>query len=348
MKRTLVAVALVIVFVMALAAPAFAQMITHSATYQMDGVINFKKQMGHLCNTGAEIKQTIMGSGQMDKVQTVSMVAGKITMKDTNDGVAGATPLTVTTVWELCAPAKNEWSSADYVYSDETGLWYTADSDEGVVDAVTGYELGWEGYGLKDLLMDYAVLTGDAVLLGNVRNALTLPALRAIAQGLGRDFTTIYPAWDAAYRTLSLEPLTDQIWAVQVQADPGYSLNVHQDGAAAHGPYGGIVVGEYDDWVELTDWTTKGTAKDSDEWKWFTLDGAKVGPDYVGNYFTMNQHARTSMGTLKRYIDISSPFSHGYLMEDMSVVGKSDVKEAFGMGNLPAGADVPGDWWSLF
>jgi len=105
-KRTLVAVALVVVFVMALAAPTFAQTITHTATYEMDGAINFKKQMGHLCNTGAEVKQTIMGSGQMDKVQTVSLVRGKITMEDANDYVAGATPLTVTTVWELCTPPK--------------------------------------------------------------------------------------------------------------------------------------------------------------------------------------------------------------------------------------------------
>jgi hypothetical protein len=94
-------------------------------------------------------------------------------------------------------------------------------------------------------------------------------------------------------------------------------------------------------------WTGK-----EDKWRWeFDEDGvlgANIGADFVGVYFTMDQHARTSMGTLKRYIDISSPFTHAYLMEDMSVVGKSDVKEAFAMVNAPAGADVPGDWWKLF
>ncbi len=290
MKRTLVAVALVVVFVMALAAPAFAQSITHSATYEMDGVINFKKQMGHLCNTGAEIKQTIMGSGQMDKVQTVSMVAGKITMKDANDGVAGATPLTVTTVWELCAPPK-----------------YTYEDDDGNVAIVHPAAI----FGAWDQPYVYGPLG---------------------FQDMNHDMWATYGDWDA---------ISDQIWAVQVQADPGYSVNVHQDGVAAYGPYdasGFFWLGD-DDFEDVAD----------SRWSWANTDwDVVVGDDYVGNYFTMDQHARTSMGTLKRYIDISSPFSHAYLHEDMSVVGKSDVKEAFAMVNLPAGADVPGDWWKLF
>jgi hypothetical protein len=304
-KRTLVAVALVIVFVMALAAPAFAQSITHSATYQMDGVINFKKQMGHLCNTGAEIKSTIMGSGQLDKVQTVSMEKGKITMKDANDGVAGATPLTVTTVWELCSPPK---------FTYDAGL-----EVDYVPNVVELYHGGAAGY------------------------SVPLPWNSG-----GHPFgTAVGSPWDIA-EDYGFGAVSDQIWAVQVQADPGFSGNLHQSGEAAYGAFGGVELGSYDDWVEATDWTTKGLLKDSDTWKYFASDGVKVGPDFVGNYFSMNQHARTSMGTLKRYISISSPFSHGYLMEDMSVVGKSDVKEAFMMGNLPQGADIVGTWWDLF
>jgi hypothetical protein len=295
-KRTLVAVALVIVFVMALAAPAFAQVITHSAQYQMDGVINFKKQMGHLCNTGAQIKQTIMGSGQMDKVQTVSMVKGKITMKDANDGVAGATPLTVTTVWELCAPPK-------YTY------------DGAVVHPAAMYNL-------MDQPKTYYGLMGPILFDGGDEFGYS--------EALG-DSDVNFDNWEA---------VSDQIWAVQVQADPGYSINVHQDGVAAYGPFlGGLYVPD-DSWLNNTD-----------KWRWEDDDGelgVAIGADYVGNYFTMDQHARTSMGTLKRYISVSSPWSHGYLMENMSVVGKSDVKEAFAMINLPAGADVPGDWWKLF
>jgi hypothetical protein len=143
--------------------------------------------------------------------------------------------------------------------------------------------------------------------------------------------------WDA---------LTDQIWAVQVQADPGFSGNLSQKGEAAYGPYWDLQDATY-----ASDWY-KGDTNYSDTFRREAdkdgLMGFVVGKDYVGDYFTMEQHARTSQGTLRRYIDESSPWSHAYLHEDMSVVGKSDVKEAFTMNNLPAGKDVPKDWWRLF
>jgi hypothetical protein len=231
----------------------------------------------------------------MDKVQTVSMVSGKITMQDANDGVAGATPLTVTTVWELCTPPK-------YIYEDE-------DDNAAVVHPGAMYN------------------TIDQPYLFGPTSATTVGF-----QGARYDMAPTYDDW---------EPVSDQIWAVQVAADPGYSINVHQDGVAAYGRYDsdGYWWTDDDDFEDVAD----------SRWAWANTDfDVVVGDDYVGDYFTMDQHARTSMGTLKRYIDISSPWSHGYVMEDMSVVGKSDVKEAFALVNLPAGADVPGDWWKLF
>ncbi len=298
MKRTFLAVVLAVVFVFVLVAPALAQSIMHTATYEMDGQINFKKQAGHFCNTGAEIKQTIEGTGKMDKVQTVNMSPGKITMDDKNDWVAGAAPLTVTTTWKLCAPPK-------YTYA-------------------TGLET------------DYVV------------SALEL-------NEIGRTFARPLP-WGAVHRGgpldaadhFGFDAVSGQIWAVQVKADPGFSGNLHQTGEAASGKFSGRESREYEDWAEAPNWTTKGLAKDSDTWKYFAPDGVKVGADFVGDYFTMQQLARTSQGTLKRYIDISSPFSHGYVFEDMSVVGKSNIKEGFLMGNLPKGADIVGLWWDLF
>ncbi len=292
MKRTLVAVALAVVMVVALAAPAFAQM-THSAAYEFDGTIDFKKQAGHWCNTGAEVLQTIVGNGVMDKTQTVSMVPGRITMEDDNNWVAGATPLTVTTVWHLCAPPKFEY-----------------DSD--------AYEVP------------------------------IIPTIGDLYGGTGFNNATV---WDNA-AAKGYDALTDQIWAVQVQADPGFSGNLYQDGVAAHGPYGGEETVSPAAYAESDSWTWR----NSDSWKLFNVDktadgkGARpgVGPNYVGSYFDMDQHARTSQGTLQRYISISSPFNHGYLMEDMSVVGKSDVQETFSMSNLPAGADMPGLWWDIW
>jgi hypothetical protein len=298
-KRTLVAVALAVIFVMALAAPALAQSIMHTATYEMDGTIDFEKQAGHLCNTGAEVKQTISGNGVMDKVQTVSMVAGKITMADDNNWVAGATALTVTTVWELCTPPK-------YTYEDDDG-------NEAIVHPAAMYNEEDQPYAFGP------------------NSTLT-----------GYDF--IYTGYDQADTYDDWEAVSDQIWAVQVQADPGFSGNLKQDGVAAYGAYDAsgwdaLPVGDDDDFDDPAD----------SRWAWANEDfDVVVGEDYVGNYFTMDQHARTSQGTLRRYIDISSPFSHGYLMEDMSVVGESDITEAFSMGNLSPGADVPGLWWDLF
>ena len=290
-KRTLVAVALAVVMVMALAAPAFAQ-INHTATYEMDGVIAFQKQAGHACNTGAAVKQTIAGSGVMDKVQTVSMRNGLISMDDDNNWVAGATALTVTTVWELCAPPKYTYDDGDFEGVVGLSAMYGADSQPRTWGAS-----GW----------------GDTVSMGDLDGD-----------------------WDA---------VSDQIWAVQVAADPGFSGNLSQSGEAAYGPYAGGESRAY----EFTGWKANNIGS---KWGWvdnsFGFASAGVGPDYVGNYFTMDQHARTSQGTLKRYISVSSPFNHGYLMEDMSVTGKSDITETFAMANLPKGSDILGLWWDLF
>ncbi len=296
MKKTIVAVALAVVFVMALAVPAFAQM-THGVTYEMEGVIDFRKQAGHACNTGAVHKQTIVGSGEMSKQQSIVMIPGRLTMEDNNDYVAGETALTVTSVIELCAPPK-------YTYDD-------ADGNTAIVHPAAMY---------RNLNQPYLFTPLDA---GGV------VGFNPTTENY--DMTPTYGDWDA---------VSDQIWAVQVQADPGFSGNLHQDFEAAYGPYDG------GNWlVDDEDWTPADI-----RWGWEDTGNVDIirGDDYVGNYFNIDQHARTSMGEVKRYISISSPFSHAYLMEDMSVVGKSDIQEAFSMRNIAAGADVPGLWWDLF
>lgn len=49
----------------------------------------------------------------------------------------------------------------------------------------------------------------------------------------------------------------------------------------------------------------------------------------------MEQTAGTSQGTLKRYTDISSPWSGAYLNMDLTVEGSSEITESFSMGNVP-------------
>jgi len=289
-KRSIVAIMLAVVFVMALAAPAFAQTMNHSATYEMDGTIDFRKQAGHKCNTGAEYKQTIVGDGEMAKEQSVAMSRGLLTVEDANDYVAGETGLTVTSVIELCAPPK-------YTYEDDDGNEAVVHPAAMYGDEDQPYIFGPDGF-----------------------------------QDANYDMADTYSDWNA---------VSDQIWAVQVAADPGFSGNLHQDFTAAYGPYdsSGYMWDGEEDFDNPAD----------ERWAWANDDwDIVVDDDYVGNYFDIEQHARTSMGEVKRFIDISSPFSHAYLMEDMSVVGKSDIEEAFNMTNIGPGADMPGLWWDLF
>ncbi len=113
--------------------------------------------------------------------------------------------------------------------------------------------------------------------------------------------------------TAGSQTLTDQLWAVSVEGDPSHTGSIGMNFEAAYGDP---------------------STQDDDA--------------YVGNYFNIDQHAYTSSGVTKRYIDTSSPESHGYLSEDMTVVGMADIEESFSMINLPAGSSVGIDWYSLF
>ena len=137
-------------------------------------------------------------------------------------------------------------------------------------------------------------------------------------------------------------PLTQQVWAVQVSADPGYSGQIDMNFEAANSNW------VYED--EPTDdnaWRSAWfNGNDSGAWPGYTEQD--MGPWFAGSYFNIEQFSRTSQGSHRRYIDISSPWSHGFLREDMTVVGMSEVYEAFSMDNLTAGDEVAMDWWDLF
>jgi hypothetical protein len=120
-KKTIVAVALAVFFVLAIAAPAFA--IVHVAVYDMDGEIYMDKQVGHFCNTGAEQLQTIRGTGKMTKTMDVRMVKGKLTVKDKNDFVTAPDAvrnLVVTSVITLCTPPKMIYTGYGNLDTDNT------------------------------------------------------------------------------------------------------------------------------------------------------------------------------------------------------------------------------------
>jgi hypothetical protein len=108
-------------------------------------------------------------------------------------------------------------------------------------------------------------------------------------------------------------PLTEQIWAVSVSADPGHTGSMSISGQAAYG-----------------------------------LPETEDDEDYVGNYFAIEQETYVSSGVTKRHIDISSPYSHGYLYESATVTGMARISDSFLLDNMPTGLTVAESWWDFF
>jgi len=111
-------IALTVVFILSLAAPAFAM--THDAVYEWDGTAEtFERQVGHWCNTGAEQKVEITGDGQMSRISDVTMSKGKLTVDEDRSEFVTAEDatnnLTITSVIDLCAPPKAEFTTTHYV-----------------------------------------------------------------------------------------------------------------------------------------------------------------------------------------------------------------------------------------
>jgi hypothetical protein len=57
----------------------------------------------------------------------------------------------------------------------------------------------------------------------------------------------------------------------------------------------------------------------------------------------LTQHSSTTGGELRRLIDISSPWSGGYIHEDLTVIGRASITDSFTMNNLSPGSDS--DYW---
>lgn len=57
----------------------------------------------------------------------------------------------------------------------------------------------------------------------------------------------------------------------------------------------------------------------------------------------LTQQSGTTGGELKRHIDISNPWSAGYLYEDLIVIGRATVTDSFTMNNMSPGSNA--DYW---
>jgi len=320
-----VATLVVISLILSLSGSVLAQEMTHESEYIMDGSIDLEKQVGHLCNTGAEMKQTIKGEGEMTKVMDTAQVAGVLTVTDDQDWVTAEDAvrnLTVTSVIDLCAPPKSVF--AEYV-AEEIGELENNNGE-------------------------------------NLNNRqLTVDNWFSLHEGITIPVEWLYEIYNIGTPLEIIDPLTDQTWAVQVEADAGFSGGLSKDFEAAYGPW----AQHHGKWLMGVE-----AGEDSADSHWWFIDaegeplpffgnrvngqpidgpiGVDTGPDYVGNYFSIDQMARTSQGTTKRYIDISSPWSHALAYEDMSVTGFAEIEDSFEMDNIEPGAEVVPDWWELF
>ena len=355
MKKTL-ALALAVVFVLAFAVPAFAQDMTHNATYKMDGTISLNKQVGHLCNTGAQLNQVITGEGEMEKVMNTAQVAHRLTVDDTNDFVTAADAvnnLSVQSGIALCAPAKHTLSATERTYlaefwppgtrfphrdhidanvAGDVEAWQTTGEWDWVPDALTGYGDGWEDITLRDQLMAWAPTAQERATIAAMPDALL------------EDFiATHYKArpWLAqflVYNEWEYTPLTQQLWVARVEANPGEVGQLNQDFEAAYGPWDGTGV-------------TPTHAGGSAEWGFVQRAGfawgLSSGVNYVGNYFNIDQLAYTSGGETQRYIDLSSPFSGAMVHENMTVTGMAEIEDVFAMSNISPGEAATPDWWDM-
>ncbi len=154
-------------------------------------------------------------------------------------------------------------------------------------------------------------------------------------------FTTVFSSNSSASQTeISYKPLTEQIWAVKLEVEPGEKGNLSQNFEAAYGAYDAGIEGDSAGKVQKDSF---GIDYDDDG----SFEVLK-GKDYVGNYFKIEQEVGTTGGTIKRHIDISSPWSGAYVHEDMVVEGRAEIEDTFRMDNLKPGEDAEPDWHELF
>lgn len=219
------------------------------------------------------------------------------------------------TIWHV----EEDYRKADQVYTSLYDLFYDYGIIDLIVDARPEEMSEEEAYREVETWPDQWLL--DVALTALAANEI--------------DFT---------FHKTELEDLTDQIWAVQVAAEPGQTGHLSQDFEAAYGPFrdDDSYIGSGDDAWWFVDEDGERTTEHSE------VAGTDAGEYYVGNYFTINQLASTTGGIIKRYISISSPWTGAFLEEDMSVEGIAEIRDSFDMTNLEPGADIIPDFWDLF
>jgi hypothetical protein len=233
--------------------------------------------------------------------------------------------------------------------------WNIENVAAGVVDAPALYVYAFEG-GERFWHKEEDFRAGH--LYGSLHDLLVAEFVeisRDSLRGLS-EAELIQVAYDnnVTYYVTDFSALSEQIWAVSLKTNQGEQGQLSQKIDSVSGSYSGQVARGF-------------VANDEQRevyagWRFIDRQGqllsvltiprdsgeVKSNCEYVGDYFTLDQFASNTGGLTKRYISISSPWSLGFVQEDLKVAGSSAVKDTFTMRNQYFGREIRDGWLELF
>ncbi len=338
---------------------------TYSVIYEIGGYIDIDREIGRKCETGAVLKQTVKGYGDKTKTETIQIADYIMAVDQEMDWSVppGAIEnLVVTSTIELCARPITKVVEDTEPITAATGIY---------LHPLT-VNLVYPFIFTADDLEPYTVLVGidnetrrrillSDLLEGDLIAPIQVYEITGYRYEAGDIINPYHPL--VVDDEIEVKPLTKQIWAISLSTAPGHEGNYHVDFIAAYGPgphdirakefeilsplgIGTVTVRPFLD--EQVSWSYV----DRDYLWWYegsSKSGIRRGDSYVGNYFQIDQYARTTSGEMERLISISEPFSNLFFEEESFVEGSAEVREAFSMDVLePGPRAVRFDWWAIF
>lgn len=233
--------------------------------------------------------------------------------------------------------------------------WKTEKVAAGVVETPALYFFGLRsGERFWHLEEDFRVGTlfaslGD--LLVTVVDGLSREALSGLSEA---ELTKVVFENNITYYVTDISALSEQVWAVSLETEPGGQGQLNQKIEAACSSHSGVAASGDED--------GDGRHEALDAW-WLVdrqvqllnspagradIDKVRSGLEFVGDYFTIEQFASTFGGLTRRYISISSPWLLGFVHEDVRVVGRTVVRDQFMMKSPETEQTCFSVWQGLF
>lgn len=233
--------------------------------------------------------------------------------------------------------------------------WKTEKIATGVVEAPALYFFGLSGgdrfWHLEKDFRAGALYASLGDLLVTVVDGLNSEALSGLSEA---ELKEVAFENNITYYVTDVSALSEQVWAVSLETEPGGQGQLNQKIEAVCGSYsGGAVSGDengneryeaFDAW-----WFVYRQVQFLNNLAWRAdLDNSNSGLEFVGDYYTIEQFASTSGGLTRRYISISSPWLSGFVYEDVRVAGRAVVRDQFMMKSPEPGQAWVFDWQDLF